>query len=338
MKISRTVGTTDEILQVFIQDSTVSTGAGLANIVASSVNFTWLRNDQATFSSGKCTSTGTLGTFTVSSLTQMSSSLMLGWYQFDPPNGVFTSGTSAAIHLYGAPNMAPLPMEVELTKFDNQQYVSSYNISTQAGGVRVSSTAIQFGVSTIVPVGVSSPAGVSSFAIRVGVSTAVGVSSGTWVASVSTMSTEVGVSTIVPVGVSSRVGVSTLVGVSSGTWQVGVSTLNTEAGVSTIVPVGVSSGRVSVSTLVGVSTLTIPVGVSSGRVSVSTLVGVSTLTIPVGVSTGTWLAGVSTVTDKTAYTLDSTYGPAGSISTNIVQVRGIAVASGTGTSSDPWGP
>jgi hypothetical protein len=166
MKISRAVGTTSEILQVFIQDATVSTGAGLANIVASSVNFTWLRNDQATLSSGTCSSGGTIGTYGVSTLTQISSTSSLGWYQFGVPNGIFTSGRSSLLHLYGAPSMAPLPMEIELTKFDNQQFVSSYNISTQAGGVRVSSTAIEFGVSTM-----STEVGVSTVTIPVGVST-----------------------------------------------------------------------------------------------------------------------------------------------------------------------
>lgn len=324
MKISRQVGTTSQQLNIFIQDATVSTGAGLANIVASSVSFSWFRNDQAAVSSGTCSSGGTLGTYAVSSLTQASSSLALGWYQFDPPDGLFTSGNVVALHLYGAPSMAPLPIEIELTKFNNQAYVSTYDINSVLDPVGVSS-------GTWVPT-ISSGVGVSSFAIRVGVSTLVGVSSGTWVAGVSTLLTEVGVSTIVPVGVSSKVGVSTLVGVSSGTWLAGVSTLTIpvgisstaiEFGVSTIVPVGVSS-KVGVSTLVGVSTITAAVGVSSFGIAV----GVSSFAIAVGVSSNA---------DKTNYTLDSTYGPAGSISTNIVQVKGIAIT-GSGTSSSPWGP
>ena len=345
MKITRAVGTVSEVLNLYIQDASVSTGAGLANISATSVAFSWKRNDQATLSSGTGTTGGTLGTYGVSTFTQVNSTSTLGWYEFGVPNGIFTSGRSALLHLYGAPNMVPLPIEVELTKFDNQQYVTSYNISTQAGGVRVS---------TITP-----PVGVSSFALAVGVSSfAIDVG-------VSSMATEVGVSTIVPVGVSSnadktgysgRVSVSTLVGVSTLTIPVGVST--GQVGVSTLV--GVSSGTwvASISSAVGVSSFTIPVGVSSGRVSVSTLVGVSTLTIPVGVSTGSvnvtafaLPVGVSSfaievgvssfgipVGVSTAVLLDATYGPAGSISTNIVQVRGIAVASGTGTSSDSWGP
>src|SRR3990167_6150669 len=124
MKISRQVGTASEVLSIFIQDSTVSTGAGLANVSASSVNFSWCRNNQATISSGVCTAGGTLGSYSVSTLTQASSTSSLGWYHFSPPDGVFVSGGSAFLHLYGYPNMAPVPIEVELTKTNNQQYTS----------------------------------------------------------------------------------------------------------------------------------------------------------------------------------------------------------------------
>ena len=84
--------------------------------------------------------------------------------------------------------------------------------------------------------------------------------------------------------------------------------------------------------MVGVSTLTIPVGVSTGSVNVSAFA------LAVGVSSFGIAVGVSSNADKTNYTLDSTYGAAGRISTAIWYVRGTAVGSGTGTSSDPWGP
>lgn len=396
MKISRAVGTASEILNVFVQNATVSTGAGLANIVASSVNFTWLRNDQATFSSGTCSSGGTIGTYNVSMFTQVSSTSSLGWYQFGVPNGIFTSGSSALLHLYGAPNMAPVPIEIELTKFDNQQYVSTYDVRSVTNPVGVSTVTDKGGY------GVSTGVGVSSFAIRVGVSTQVGVSSGTWIAAVSSMQTEVGVSTIVPVGVSSPAGISSF------TLPVGVSSFGIRVGISSLVSTGISTDAFSqigfmVSTGVGVSSFALPVGVSSmtssglfdmfsvdggnyssasansvvkqiadnaggsalseGGISSAVWKGVSTLA---GVSSQLWVAGVSTVTDRvgvsafalpvgvssfgiavgvssfgipvgvsTAVNLNATYGPAGSISTNIVQIAGTPVI-GTGVSSDLW--
>ena len=124
MKLSRQIGTVSQIANVFIQDATVSTGAGLANIIASSVSFTWLQDIQAAISTGTCTS-GTLGTYSSATFTQVSSSNALGWYQFGIPNGALAAGSCTLIHIYGAPNMAPLPIEMELTKTNKQQYASN---------------------------------------------------------------------------------------------------------------------------------------------------------------------------------------------------------------------
>lgn len=65
----------------------------------------------------------TLGTYTSGGFKEIDSANMPGWYQFCPPSGVFTSGRSAAIHLKGVTNMAPLPIEVELTAWNNQDAV-----------------------------------------------------------------------------------------------------------------------------------------------------------------------------------------------------------------------
>jgi hypothetical protein len=59
-------------------------------------------------------------------------------------------------------------------------------------------------------------------------------------------------------------------------------------------------------------------------------VGVSSFSSPVGVSSFAIPVGVST-----AVLLSSTYGPAGAISTNAVQMAGVTII-GTGVSSDLW--
>ena len=112
-----------------------------------------------------------MGTFTVSSLTQMSSSLMLGWYQFCPPDGVFVSGRSAALHLYGAANMAPVPIEIELTKSNNQVYVSSVNVLGSVNPVGVSTVTDKagYGVSSLsVGVNASSVGDKTGYALTAG--------------------------------------------------------------------------------------------------------------------------------------------------------------------------
>src|SRR5262249_23623289 len=50
---------------------------------------------------------------------------MKGWYRFDIPNAALgtSNGRCVSIHLQGATNMAPLPIEIELTGWDNQDAV-----------------------------------------------------------------------------------------------------------------------------------------------------------------------------------------------------------------------
>ena len=129
MKYSRQIGTVNEIYNIFIRDVTNTSSAGLANVVASSVSFGWFRSDMSAVSTGTCT-TGTMGSYSVSSFVQCNSSNALGWYQFSAPDGMFVSGRSAALHMYGAPNMAPIPIEIELTRTDNQSYLSSQTVSS----------------------------------------------------------------------------------------------------------------------------------------------------------------------------------------------------------------
>jgi len=326
MKISRQVGTASEIVNVFIQNATVSTGVGLANVSASSVNFSWCRNNQAAISSGTCSSNTVLGTYSTAALTQLSSTSSLGWYQFGAPNGVFVSGGSAVLHLYGGPAaMAPVPMEIELTATNNQA-ILPVSVSTMATPVGVSSASVNLGISSApillgvstlsVPVGVSSysrNAGVSTVAVLVGVSTLsvpVGVSSASVDLGVSTIAVAeklVGVSTI---AVSQKlVGVSTiavgekLVGVSTiavSEKLVGVSTIAASqklVGVSTVDATGLANffdtGAVFFSTAV-VSSVVYEIATNVSA-QVGGLVGVSTITTPVGVSSASVDFGVSTI-------------------------------------------
>jgi hypothetical protein len=362
MKISRQVGTTNEILSVFIQDGTVSTGAGLANIVASSVSFGILRSNQATVSSGSCSSGGTLGTYGVSTLTQMSSTLMLGWYQFCPPDYAFASGTSVALHLYGAPNMVALPMEIELTKFNNQAYVSTYDIRSVANPVGVSTNTDKgnYGVSSIVTVGVSSLAAnvltstaISTAAFAAGkFATDSLVGKGDWA-----VSSGVNVTTN-----SDKTGYSASAGVTSLAANVLTSTAISTAAFAaakfatdSLVGKGnwaVSSGVhvTSYGALAGVSTVTDKGGYGVTSLATDTITAASVSSAALN-GKGDWNIGktgyaLTAVYDpaKTAsqagdaMTLTAAYGVAGAISTNIAFVRGVAVATGTGTSSDPWGP
>lgn len=188
--ITRQVGSTGQIVGVFVPDATVSTGVGLPNLTASTVSLSWKRSNMSAVST-QTLSTGTIGTWAASTFTQWSSTLALGWYDVSIPDGVFASGSTAGLHLYGGANMAPVPILVELSAagFDNQRAISTQAatmpvVNTDKAGYGVSSMSIPVGVSsgsisvsTVLDksgYGVSSlsiPVGVSSIGVTVGVST-----------------------------------------------------------------------------------------------------------------------------------------------------------------------
>jgi len=128
LKLQRAIGQTSQILNLFVQDGSVSTGAGLANIPATTVSYTWFHNNQAAVSTGVAVSTASMGTYTSGAWTQISSSLALGWYQFGLPDGALAIGDAVGIHFYvstGAFPMVPLPVEIELVRDNPQQFSSS---------------------------------------------------------------------------------------------------------------------------------------------------------------------------------------------------------------------
>lgn len=125
MKLQRAIGQTSQILLLFVQDVTATTGAGLANVIGSSVSYTWFHNTQVSVTTGTASTAGTTGTFSTSAWVMISSSNALGWYQFGAPDGVFSTGDCVGIHFYGAPNMVPLPVEIELVRDNPLQFSSS---------------------------------------------------------------------------------------------------------------------------------------------------------------------------------------------------------------------
>jgi len=128
MKLQRAIGQTSQILNLFVQDGSVSTGAGIANIPATTVSYTWFHNTQAAVSTGTGVSTASIGTYTSGAWTQISSSLALGWYQFGIPDGALATGDCVGLHLYvstGAFAMVPLPIEIELVRDNPLQFTTS---------------------------------------------------------------------------------------------------------------------------------------------------------------------------------------------------------------------
>lgn len=125
MKISRNVGATSQILQIFIADSSSTTGAGLTGLVFNTSSLTaYYHKDLDTTATAISLVTMTVGTFTSSGFKEIDATNMPGWYQFCPPNAALSTGSSVGFLLKGAANMAPLPIEVDL---DSQVDVRQWN-------------------------------------------------------------------------------------------------------------------------------------------------------------------------------------------------------------------
>ena len=311
MKISRQVGTASEILNIFVQDATVTTGAGLANIVASSVRAYWLRNDATGISSTTMTSAALVGTFSSGGWVQVNSNSTLGWYQFGIPNAALASGRSTLLHLSAAPSMAPVPIEIELTKTDNQTYVSSqsHNIELIYDSPIITTAA---GVPSIDQRTILGSTPVTSAAGRYTISGTTNISSVPLVG-VSTITVPVGVTTFaVPVGVSSfaiGVSVSSLYGSALVTSAAGIQTINVRD-IHGSAAVTSAAGTYSVNqlTILGSTPLTSAAGryTVSGTTNISSvsLVGVSTLSVSVGVSSFAGSAVVTTEAGVVATAID----------------------------------
>lgn len=121
-------GTTSQSLGVFIQDSSSTVGAGLTGLVFNSGSLT----AYYVFPGGNSNAI-TLATLAAANSSwatggfkEIDSTNMKGWYRFDIPNAAIASGNgrSVCVHFQGATNMAPLPLEIELTGWDNQANIT----------------------------------------------------------------------------------------------------------------------------------------------------------------------------------------------------------------------
>jgi hypothetical protein len=125
VKLIVKAGDTSNIWQIFIADSSSTTGAGLAGLTNASSGLTaYYHRDNDTTATAISLVSMTVGTFTSGGFKEIDATNMPGWYQFCPPDAaVAASAKSCAFHLKGVTNMAPLPIEVELVAVNLQDTV-----------------------------------------------------------------------------------------------------------------------------------------------------------------------------------------------------------------------
>lgn len=121
-KLSRVVGTTSQMVDVFVQDNSVTTGAGLTGLAFNTSSLTaYYHRNTANASVAITLATATLGTFTSGGFIVVDGTHMPGLYQLGIPNTALASGAdSVVIFLFGAAKMAPVALEIELTAVNNQ--------------------------------------------------------------------------------------------------------------------------------------------------------------------------------------------------------------------------
>lgn len=125
MKLSIKAGSTSQSINIWVQDSSSATGAGLTGLAyntASLVAYYALPKTVATAIT-LVTLAAVTTAYASGGFKEIDATNMPGWYRLDLPNAVIASGSFVSLHLKGATNMAPLPIEIALVAFDPQDGV-----------------------------------------------------------------------------------------------------------------------------------------------------------------------------------------------------------------------
>ena len=118
-------GATSKTIEVFIQDSSVTTGAGLTGLAfdTASLVASYVRPGAARSAITLATQTAS-GAWSSGGFAQIDSTNMPGWYRLDVPDAAIAAGVDhVGIMLKGATNMAPCNVVIDLTAINLQDTV-----------------------------------------------------------------------------------------------------------------------------------------------------------------------------------------------------------------------
>lgn len=134
-------GSTSQLIDVFISDSSSTTGAGLTGLVYNSASLScYYHRSNSSSATAFTLATMTAGTWATEGFVQISSSNMPGWYQIGIPNAALATGaTNVSIQCKGATNMAPMNKVITLLSpntygYDGQLAAESGTSLTLASG------------------------------------------------------------------------------------------------------------------------------------------------------------------------------------------------------------
>lgn len=109
-------GSTGFIREVFIQDTSSTTGEGLTGLTNATSGLTaYYKRDTDTGSTAISLASATLGTWTSGGFKEVDSTNMKGVYEFGVPNACLASGAGqVVIQFRGATNMAPVTLGIDI--------------------------------------------------------------------------------------------------------------------------------------------------------------------------------------------------------------------------------
>lgn len=111
-------GASSKVYTLFIEDSSVTTGAGLTGLTFNTSGLTayYKRSNGSASVAVTLASITTLGAFVSGGFREIDATNMPGLYEFDPPNTAFASGANYVTFLLkGAANMKPRRFTVQIT-------------------------------------------------------------------------------------------------------------------------------------------------------------------------------------------------------------------------------
>lgn len=145
-KLSVLAGATSQSFTIFIQDSSVTTGAGLTGLVYNTASlvayYTFTGTNTAATAITLATLAASNSAYSSGGFKEIDATNMPGVYRLDIPNAALATakGRSVVVMLKGAANMAPCVFEIELTGWDNQGVTIDSNM-TKILGTAVSTPA-----------------------------------------------------------------------------------------------------------------------------------------------------------------------------------------------------
>jgi len=145
VKLQIKKGSTSVSLYVFIQDSSVTTGAGLTGLVFNTASLTayYVRPLAAATAITLATLAAATSVWASGGFKEVDATNMPGVYRLDIPDAVIATGVnSVVVMLKGASNMAPVLLEIGLVAYDPQS-------ATDLGLTTLAAAATQTSVNTI---------------------------------------------------------------------------------------------------------------------------------------------------------------------------------------------